>query len=89
MLEHYLSLNAEAMFTENMVLAFFSACAGFSLFPGGWILPWLGAAVVFVLPVTVPLNYLRREYLTDIYTLHSRVSAFSGIESCSETCILK
>ncbi len=57
MLEHYLSLATKAIFVENMALAFFlGMCSFLAVSKKVDTAIGLGAAVVFVLGVTCPLN---------------------------------
>lgn len=59
MLEHYLSLAVKAIFVENMALAFFlGMCTFLACSKKVDTSIGLGAAVVFVLSVTCPLNNL-------------------------------
>ena len=59
MLEHYLSLLAKAVFVENMALAFFlGMCSFLAVSKKVDTAVGLGAAVVFVLSITCPLNQL-------------------------------
>lgn len=59
MLEHYLSLATKAIFVENMALAFFlGMCSFLAVSKKVDTALGLGAAVVFVLTVTCPLNQL-------------------------------
>ena len=59
MLEHYLSLATKAMFVENMALAYFlGMCSFLAVSKKVETAVGLGAAVVFVLTVTCPLNNL-------------------------------
>ncbi|PRP98791.1 Na(+)-translocating NADH-quinone reductase subunit E [Enhygromyxa salina] len=59
MLEHYLSLLTKAVFIENMALAFFlGMCSFLAVSQRVKTSIGLGAAVVFVLAVTCPLNSL-------------------------------
>jgi len=58
-LEHYLSLATKAIFVENMALAFFlGMCSFLAVSKKVDTAIGLGAAVVFVLAVTVPLNQI-------------------------------
>jgi len=58
-LEHYLSLATKAIFVENMALAFFlGMCSFLAVSKKVDTALGLGAAVVFVLTVTCPLNQL-------------------------------
>jgi Na+-transporting NADH:ubiquinone oxidoreductase subunit E len=57
MLEHYLSLLTKATFIENMALAFFlGMCSFLAVSKKVETAIGLGAAVIFVLTVTTPLN---------------------------------
>ena len=57
MLEHYLSLATKAIFVENMALAFFlGMCSFLAVSKKVETAIGLGAAVIFVLAVTTPLN---------------------------------
>ncbi|WAS99074.1 NADH:ubiquinone reductase (Na(+)-transporting) subunit E [Nannocystis punicea] len=59
MLEHYLSLLTKSIFVENMALAFFlGMCSFLAVSKKVETAIGLGAAVVFVLAVCVPLNQL-------------------------------
>ncbi|MBM3317172.1 MAG: NADH:ubiquinone reductase (Na(+)-transporting) subunit E [Candidatus Eisenbacteria bacterium] len=59
MLEHYLSLLFQSIFVENMALAFFlGMCSFLAVSRRVETAVGLGAAVVFVLGVTAPMNYL-------------------------------
>ena len=64
MLEHYLSLATKAVFVENMALAFFlGMCSFLAVSRKVETAIGLGAAVIFVLGVTVPLNQMLNEGL--------------------------
>ena len=57
MLEHYLSLATKAIFVENMALAFFlGMCSFLAVSKKVETAMGIGAAVVFVLGLTCPLN---------------------------------
>ena len=59
MLEHYLSLATKAIFVENMALAFFlGMCSFLAVSRKVETAAGLGAAVIFVLAVTTPLNQI-------------------------------
>jgi Na+-transporting NADH:ubiquinone oxidoreductase subunit E len=59
MIEHYLSLLTKATFVENMALAFFlGMCSFLAVSKKVETAIGLGAAVIFVLTVTCPLNNL-------------------------------
>ncbi|MDA8018262.1 MAG: NADH:ubiquinone reductase (Na(+)-transporting) subunit E [Thermoanaerobaculia bacterium] len=64
MLEHYLSLAIKAIFVENMALTFFlGMCSFLACSKKVETAVGLGAAVTFVLTVTVPANNLIYNYL--------------------------
>ncbi|SVA20558.1 uncharacterized protein METZ01_LOCUS73412, partial [marine metagenome] len=64
MLEHYLSLAVKAVFVENMALAFFlGMCSFLAVSRKVETALGLGAAVIFVLTVTVPMNNIIYRYL--------------------------
>lgn len=75
MLEHYLSLATKAIFVENMALAFFlGMCSFLAVSKKVDTAVGLGAAVTFVLAVTVPLNNL-------LYNLLLREGALTWISA--------
>ncbi len=64
MLEHYLNLGIKSIFIENMALAFFlGMCPFLNCSKKVDTAIGLGAAVVFVQSMTLPLNYLIYTYL--------------------------
>jgi len=64
MLEHYLSLATKAVFVENMALAFFlGMCSFLAVSKKVDTAIGLGAAVIFVLGVTTPINQILNEGL--------------------------
>ena len=67
MLEHYLSLATKAIFVENMALAFFlGMCSFLAVSRRVETAVGLGAAVVFVLTITTPLNqFLYKRFLEE------------------------
>jgi Na+-transporting NADH:ubiquinone oxidoreductase subunit E len=63
-MEHYLSLLVKSIFVENMALAFFlGMCSFLAVSKKVETAMGLGAAVVFVLAITCPLNNLLYTYL--------------------------
>lgn len=63
-MEHYLNLAIKAIFVENMALAFFlGMCTFIACSKKVETAIGLGAAVIFVMTVTVPLNNLLYTYL--------------------------
>ena len=64
MLEQYLNLFVKSIFIENMVLAYFlGMCSYLAISKTLKNGVGMGFAVIFVLTITVPLNYLIFEYL--------------------------
>ena len=60
----YLSLFIKSIFVDNMVFAFFlGMCSFLAVSKNVKTASGLGLAVIFVLAVTLPLNYLLYEYL--------------------------
>jgi Na+-transporting NADH:ubiquinone oxidoreductase subunit E len=58
-MEHYLSLFVRSIFIENMALAFFlGMCTFIAISKKVEAAIGLGIAVIVVLAITVPLNYL-------------------------------
>ncbi|MCB9545438.1 MAG: NADH:ubiquinone reductase (Na(+)-transporting) subunit E [Myxococcales bacterium] len=63
-MEHYLSLATKAIFVENMALAYFlGMCSFLAVSKKVETAIGLGAAVTFVLAVTVPLNNVLYNYV--------------------------
>ena len=59
MLEHYLSVGVKAVFIENMTLTFFlGMCPFLNCSKKVETAIGLGTAVIFVLGVTVPMNWI-------------------------------
>ena len=76
-MEHYLSLATKAIFVENMALAFFlGMCSFLAVSKKVETAIGLGAAVVFVLGVTCPLNNVMYNFL-----LREGALAWTGVES--------
>ncbi len=64
MLEHYLSLATKAIFVENLALAFFlGMCSFLAVSRKVETAFGLGAAVIFVLGITVPLNQVLNAFI--------------------------
>lgn len=64
MLQHYLSLGVKAVFVENMALAFFlGMCSFLAVSKKVETAVGLGLAVVAVLGLATPMNYLLHAYL--------------------------
>ena len=63
-MEHYLSLLVQAIFVENMALAFFlGMCTFLAISKKVQTAIGLGVAVIVVLTITVPVNNLIYNYL--------------------------
>jgi Na+-transporting NADH:ubiquinone oxidoreductase subunit E len=63
-LEHYLSLAVKAIFVENIVLAYFlGMCSFLAVSRRVETALGLGFAVIFVMSITAPTNWLIHEYL--------------------------
>jgi Na+-transporting NADH:ubiquinone oxidoreductase subunit E len=63
-MEHYISLAVKAIFVENMALAFFlGMCSFLAVSKRVSTAVGLGAAVIFVLGITVPMNNLILKHL--------------------------
>jgi len=78
--EEYLSLAVKAMFVENMALAFFlGMCSFLAVSKKVDTAVGLGAAVVFVLGVTCPLNNIVYNYL-----LKEGALAWTGVEALAQ-----
>jgi Na+-transporting NADH:ubiquinone oxidoreductase subunit E len=66
MLEHYLSLLVKSIFVENILLAFFlGMCSFLAVSKKVENAVGLGFAVVFVLTITTPVNWLINRFLLD------------------------
>ncbi|WP_116496230.1 NADH:ubiquinone reductase (Na(+)-transporting) subunit E [Balneicella halophila] len=64
MLENLLSIFVKSIFVENMVFAyFFGMCSYLAVSKTVKTSAGLGAAVIFVLAITVPVNYLLNEFV--------------------------
>ena len=64
MFEHYLNLAIKSIFVENMALAFFlGMCSFLAVSRKVDTAVGLGSAVIFVLTITVPMNFLIYTYL--------------------------
>ncbi len=64
MLEHYLSLFVKSVFVENLALAFFlGMCTFLAISKNVKTAIQLGAAVIVIQTITVPVNHLIYQYL--------------------------
>ena len=81
LLEHYLSLATKAMFIENILLAYFlGMCSYLAVSKKVETSIGLGFAVIFVNGITVPTNWLIKNYLLDRGAL-SWLPSLSGLEN--------
>jgi Na+-transporting NADH:ubiquinone oxidoreductase subunit E len=81
MLEHYLSLFVKSVFVENIVLAFFlGMCSFLAVSKKVETAFGLGLAVIFVLTITAPLNWIIHEYLLKDGALTWVSANWSGID---------
>ena len=78
-LQHYLSLATKAIFIENILLAYFlGMCSFLAVSKKVDTAVGLGLAVIVVNGITVPLNWLLKNYILDPGAL-----SWTGIESIS------
>jgi Na+-transporting NADH:ubiquinone oxidoreductase subunit E len=79
--EHYLSLAVKAIFVENIVLAYFlGMCSFLAVSRRVETAVGLGAAVIFVLTITAPANWLIHEYLLKEGALSWMGANFASID---------
>jgi len=63
-MEHYLNIFIKSIFIDNMIFAFFlGMCSFLAVSKNVKTAVGLGAAVIFVLLITVPVNFLVEKYL--------------------------
>ncbi len=66
MMEHYINLGIKSIFVENILLAYFlGMCSFLACSKKMETATGLGAAVIFVLTITTPINWLLKKYLLD------------------------
>ena len=89
-MEGYLNLFVKSIFIENMVFAYFlGMCSYLAVSKTVKTAHGLGMAVIFVLSVTVPINYLINKYILDDGALGSWLgSEFESVELGFLTFIL-
>ncbi len=81
MTSHYLSLLVKAVFVENMALAFFlGMCSFLAVSKKVGTAIGLGAAVTFVLAITVPVNQLLLQNVLDEGSLTWLHPAFATVD---------
>ena len=65
-MEHYLSLITKAVFVENILLAYFlGMCSYLAISKTVKTSVGMGLAVIFVLSITVPINYILVNYVLE------------------------
>lgn len=81
LVENLLSIFVKSMFVENMVFAyFFGMCSYLAVSKTVKTSAGLGVAVIFVLLVTVPVNYLLNEYVLKEGALVWLGSSLGGVD---------
>ena len=71
MLEHFLSLTVKSIFVENILLAYFlGMCSFLACSKKVDTATGLGVAVIFVLTITCPVNWLINQYILKAGALH-------------------
>lgn len=64
-MENILNIFVKSIFVENMVFAFFGMCSYIAVSKTVKTAMGLGLAVIFVMTVTVPVNYLLNQYVLE------------------------
>lgn len=81
MLEHYLSLFVKSVFVENIVLAFFlGMCSFLAVSKKVETAFGLGLAVIFVLTITAPMNWIIHEFMLKEGAMVWISDALSGMD---------
>jgi len=76
----YLNLFVKSIFIENMIFAYFlGMCSYLAVSKNVKTAVGLGAAVIFVLGITVPINYLLDKYLLQAGALSWMGEEYAGI----------
>ena len=76
-MEHMISLFVRSIFVDNMIFAFFlGMCSYLAVSKNVKTATGLGVAVIFVLLVTLPINYLLNEYV-----LKAGALSWAGLEN--------
>ena len=66
LLTHYLSIATKSIFIENILLAYFlGMCSFLAISKNVEASQGMGKAVIFVNTITVPVNWLIKNYLLD------------------------
>lgn len=80
-LEQLLSIFVKSIFVENMVFAyFFGMCSYLAVSKTVKTSAGLGMAVIFVLAITVPVNYLLNEYILKPGALHWLGKEYASVD---------
>lgn len=78
---HYIDLFIKSVFIDNMVFAYFlGMCSFLAVSKSVKTATGLGIAVVFVLGITVPVNYLLENYVLKEGALSWVNSSFAGVD---------
>ena len=88
-MESTLDIFVKAIFSENMIFAYFlGMCSYLAVSKTVKTAVGLGAAVIFVLLVTVPVNYLLENYLLKAGALEWLSPEWSDIDMSILSCIM-
>ncbi len=80
-MEHYLNIFIKSIFIDNMVFAFFlGMCSFLAVSKNVKTALGLGVAVIFVLLITVPVNFLLEKYLLRKGALIWLGEGFAGVD---------
>ena len=70
-MESYINLFVKSIFIENMVFAYFlGMCSYLAVSKTVKTAVGLGLAVIFVLAITVPINFLLNSYVLQLSLIH-------------------
>lgn len=80
-MEHYLNIFIKSIFIDNMIFAFFlGMCSFLAVSKNVKTAVGLGVAVIFVLLITVPVNFLVEKYVLKGGALHWLGEGFSDVD---------
>lgn len=80
-MDHLLSLFVRSIFVDNMIFAFFlGMCSYLAVSKNVKTATGLGIAVIFVLAITLPLNYLLNKYLLQPGALSWLGESFASVD---------
>ena len=81
LLTHYLSIATKSIFIENILLAYFlGMCSFLAISKNVEASQGMGKAVIFVNTITVPVNWLIKNYLLDPGALSWISSSFETVD---------